>query len=182
MRRLTTFATTAALAGGLLALPGTASAAPAAPAATRAVAAHTAEAAQRPKAHVTVNYPRAIRRGGFATFGYQVSGLRRLRGDRLVLVAYLPKGTASKIRFIARPPHSSCGVRDVRAYCVVRFGSADKVAMRLRVWVKYKYAGNYRVGHYARIVAAGSGSVRGYLAQVTRGDLIGTSRTVISRR
>ncbi|WP_214413733.1 hypothetical protein [Sphaerisporangium fuscum] len=154
-------------------------------AATRRAAPGQAVRAAAPAAgaYVGVRYPTAIRRGGFITYDYRVKHLRRLESDAVVIVAFLPRNTPSKVRFLSKPAHSSCGYYSSRAYCVVRLTGADGFSARLRVWVKYKYAGRYRTDHYARAVNFESGlSTRDYVEEVTRGDLMARSRTTIYRR
>ncbi|MEU8266915.1 hypothetical protein AB0B89_07080 [Sphaerisporangium sp. NPDC049002] len=157
-------------------------AAPAEATSTRAASVQAAPTgAQKAKAYVW--YPTGIRRGGVATFRYKAVHLRRLTADGLVLAAYLPKNTVSKVRFTSKPPHAKCGYSASRAYCVVPLRGRDTISMTMQISIKYKYAGRYYVGHYARAVGLESGlSTRDYVDEVSRDDLIAKSKTIISSR
>jgi hypothetical protein len=180
MRRSSALITTLALAAGSL-LWSSAPAQAAAPSGQATVEAGSTAA--RPKAYVRVLYPTRMRRGGSATFSYKATRLRRIEADGVVLAAFLPKNTVSKVRFLSKPPHSKCGYYASRAYCVVKLKGANTISMRLQISVKYKYAGKYYINHYARAIGFESGlSTRDYVRQISREDLIAKSKTIISLR
>ncbi|MFC4591113.1 hypothetical protein [Sphaerisporangium corydalis] len=184
MRRLSALITSLAVgAGSILLASAPAQAAGAVPARAATVKVVPAAAAvQAPKAYVRVLYPTGMRRGGFATFSYRATRLRRIEADAIVLAAFVPRGTVSKVRFLNKPAHASCGFFNSRAYCLIKHGNANTVSVRFQIWVKYKYAGSYSVDHYARAVGLESGlSVRDYVRQISRKDRINRSRTIISR-
>ncbi|MEV7970591.1 hypothetical protein AB0O34_32070 [Sphaerisporangium sp. NPDC088356] len=183
MRRSSASITSLALTAGSILWAATPAQAASTQAASTQVVSVQAAPTGAPKAKAYVWYPTGIRRGGVATFRYKATHLRRLVSDGLVLAAFLPKNTVSKVRFTSKPSHAKCGYSASRAYCVVPLRGADTISMTMQVWIKYKYAGNYYVGHYARAVALESGlSTRDYVDEVARGDLIHKSKTIISRR
>ncbi|WP_405151906.1 hypothetical protein OG589_22250 [Sphaerisporangium sp. NBC_01403] len=178
MRWLPASITSLALAAGSLLWTS----APAEAASTPTVPVQAASAGAQ-KGKVYVWYPTRLRRGGVATFRYKAVHLRGLTADGLVLAAFLPKNTVSKVRFTSKPSHAKCGYSASRAYCVVPLRGRDTISMTMQISIKYKYAGKYYVGHYARAVGLESGlSTRDYVDEVARGDLIVKSRTVISPR
>ncbi|GII83727.1 hypothetical protein Ssi03_17170 [Sphaerisporangium siamense] len=188
MRKPAILIASLAVAAGTLLLPASAQAAPvpgrtetAATARTVATAARADVAAARPR--VNVSYPKGMRRGGYATYTFKVTGARQIQDDGLVLATFLPPKEVSKVRFLRKPPNASCSYRNPRVYCVVRLGSANTLTMQIRVWVKYRYGGTFMADHYWAPVSFESGlTARDYVDQLTRDDRIGRSKTKISLR
>ncbi|WP_181871388.1 hypothetical protein [Sphaerisporangium album] len=194
MRKTSTLPASLALATGSLLLSAApvqaapVQAAPVQAAPAQAVAASaTGEASAGARtalaARVKVSYPRGMRRGGYATYTYKVTNAGQLQDDALVLTTILPSKAVSKVRFVKKPPHASCGYRSLRVYCVVRLGSANTLGMQFRVYVKYKYAGNFMADHYWTPVSYEPGlGAWDYVREVSRDDRIGRSKTKISLR
>ncbi|MEV6981332.1 hypothetical protein AB0M95_08760 [Sphaerisporangium sp. NPDC051017] len=183
MRKTSALLASLALAAGSLLLPAAPAQAGTAPAAGKASAQASAGAQNAGPARVNVSYPRGMRRGGYATYTYKVTDAGRLQDDALVLATILPAKVVSKVRFVKKPSNASCGYRNLRVYCVVRLGSANTLSMQFRVYVKYRYAGDFKADHYWTPVSYEPGlSAWDYVRQVGREDRIGRSTTKISLR
>ncbi|MFC4530132.1 hypothetical protein [Sphaerisporangium dianthi] len=138
------------------------------------------------RSRVTVSYPKAIRRGWPVRYTYKVTNPNEIDDERLVLATDLPRGIVSKVRFVTKPRGASCGTQKRNAagnfsiYCVVRSLNHSKITMSFNVWIRTSYRGKFRAGHYWAPVSIGGGSVRDYLDEVTRENLIGHSWTKIA--
>ena len=177
MSRLLAPAASLMVAGALLLAPTTAQA---------ATAQATATTTTRLATRVKVSSPSAIRRGGYAHYTFRVTRPDLITDDALVLETDFPRGVVSKVRFSVKPGGSACGALKRNAagnyavYCVVHSLHHSKLAMSFRAWVKPGYRGKFRVGHYwAPVTLDGGGSVRDYLDEISRADLIGHAWTSV---
>jgi hypothetical protein len=174
MRRLITVCSALVVAMGLFLIGSPAQAA------VQGKSGAQAEARSAGRLHIV--YPTRIRRGGSGTYTVTVTGTRRSRGEWFVMSAYVPKHLGS-VRIISRPAHSSCGFNKHKwaVYCLVRLVGQDKFRMRFRLNWSYRYAGWYKVNHYAGYVDHPSRSVWYTVDHVGRGayDSHKVSRTKI---
>ncbi|WP_248962165.1 hypothetical protein [Sphaerisporangium perillae] len=144
-----------------------------------------AETATQLRSRVTVTYPKEIRRGWPARYTFKVANPNEIDDETLVLATDLPRGIVSKVRFVTKPRGASCGTHSRNAagnyeiYCVVRSLNHTKLTMSFNVWIKTSYYGKFRAGHYWAPVSLGGGSVRDYVDELTKDDLIGHTWTKV---